>query len=157
MASGYLFFFTTLLAPVRAIAACPIPPDETSEVLTVGNLENCGSTSWELKASVEGDEYDEAEYDGTGTCYGGFTYCDCAIAPQEYIDANKSFHYDADCQDGTCTINFWWNISNYLGTINYSSCGGSGNCANTGYSLAVPEATQDTNVYEDYAYEDCDD
>lgn len=160
IASSVLVYSMLLIgefSPIQCFADCPVPPEDKTSLKSPGSLDNCGSPTWDFAVDVEGQVFDEGEYQGVGECFGGYTYCDCSAIQMNYIDSRGAYSYDGPQRqdDGTWNVSYHWTITNYT-TVQYSSYGRSGACAKTGgKGLAVPQGYSFGADY-DYLNEDCD-
>lgn len=102
-------------------------PEDQSETLQRGDVDNCGDTNWELIAYF-GDLWDEGEYDATGTCTGGYINCNCDNVPLSFKAPTRQFEFSNVQPE---EYEWWWVITNYDEPI-YNNCT-SGACESTGY------------------------
>jgi hypothetical protein len=105
--SIYTLTVAGLAMPGSALAECPLEPIDQTTTQTAGSLANCGSPTWEFKATVPGnDQDDEGPYTGQGVCLGGYTNCNCGTAPETFLNSESSqfFHFDyRNNDDGSYT------------------------------------------------------
>lgn len=138
-----------------ALAACSVNYRDASYITQAPSAGNCGNTAWELVLSVPDSDdspYDEGEYDGTGTCVGGYKNCSCGNVASGYLTPTKTLHTaSTDNFDGTYDFTWYWNIVNYEGP-SYSTCT-TGPCAGTGESQTNTPFTDYNIGYDSLTYQ----
>lgn len=106
----------------------------------------------ELKAAYGGIQYDEGEYDATGTCTGGYLNCNCQPVGQSFLAPTFTFQtYEFPTGD---EYEWWWNIKEY-GTRSFNPCT-SGNCENDGYASETDATFMESDVgWDDEIFTPC--
>lgn len=106
-------------------------PVDRTETLQRGDLGNCGESIWELEVQF-GQLWDEGEYDGMGTCTGGYVDCNCNNVAAGYKAPSLSFQSMYVQPD---EYEWWWDITEYDQAV-LSACT-SGACESAGYKESV--------------------
>ena len=127
---------------LRALAACPNAPVNEATVTQMGIQDNCGDTTWELRAAFAGFLWDEGPLDGAGTCTGGYIKCDCTNVPLGFKKPTISFTAVLVYADqNTNEYQWWWDLNFYLGQQLNANCQ-SGSCQANGYSSETDPTSQ---------------
>lgn len=140
------------LPEFRALAVCNNVPLDQASKTQVGNVDNCGDTSWELKATFGGTLWDEGPLDATGTCTGGWVDCNCDTRAQGFKSPSLTFNILLIETDEQTYVEYqwWWDVKFYLQRDLTPCDSGSGSCSATGYkSESDPSATLGNQGWDD--------
>ncbi len=86
----------------------------------VSGPDNCGTTTWELVASVSGQKFDEGARQAFGLCYGGFYDCQDSWHALNHVDATVDIRPVPNPPPHT--VGFFWYIDSWFKQDSGCSC-----------------------------------